>query len=547
MEKFTILLVDDDPALLDSFALRLSLSFNVETAATPQEAMAKLSQSKTLFDVAVIDMWMDDDPMAGLKLIDRIKKELTYPPECVVLTAYGKIETASACMEIGAFAFVEKGREETNRLLEKIVEKAANHCKLNRQRQSKTILSNLSKAFIRIIENRDPFEFRRSQRVTRWAVSIGQSMDLSDQQLIDIEIGAMLHDIGKALISEYIVMKPGRMTETEQKTLEEHPIMGYELMKDVPSISDDILMIIMHHHERYDGSGYPKGLKDDEIPILAKIVGLACDFEHSFSPATNRAIREPERAKAQIITLTQEGKLDPVVADHFLRLYEKGKITQVDMIRQYDELFALAVQEVKAHQYIQARRYCDDALGQILRESDIFGAAFCVASGDLFFEALQYKDASDYYKRASQLRPGFAEAFYKRGLAFEKQQMWERADWYYAVATKLIPSYVEAHLSRGQTLYKGGFSDEAMKCFDRALSLHPNCPTSYLGKGRIFHDRWQESLESEHNKRQAQNNYERALALMQTYETLSEEDKIVVDEIIEALNSLSLRDSEFAT
>jgi DNA-binding NtrC family response regulator len=125
VDRAKILLVDDDPALLDSFALRLSLDYEVVTAQSPEEAMTKLQESSPLFDVAVIDMWMNDDPQSGLKLIEQIRNQIASPPECVVLTAYGKIENASECMEKGSFGYVEKGRETTNKLLGQTINRAS--------------------------------------------------------------------------------------------------------------------------------------------------------------------------------------------------------------------------------------------------------------------------------------------------------------------------------------------------------------------------------------------------------------------------------------
>jgi HD-GYP domain-containing protein (c-di-GMP phosphodiesterase class II) len=538
VDKLKILLVDDDPALLDSFALRLSLNYDVQTAPDSHEAMIKIRESSPVFDAAVIDMWMNDDPFAGLKLLEQIKSEISSPPECVILTAYGKIENASECMEKGAFGYVEKGQQTTNSLLEQTINRASRFCRLKREQQSKSVLSGMSEALIRIVESHDPFEYRHSHRIALWSVIVGKRMNLKRQQLIDLEIGARLHDIGLALIPEAIVSKPGQKTVEEKRLFREHPVRGYELMKDMPSVSDDILKTILYHHERYDGSGYPQGLKGEDIPFLAMIVHVANEFENSFSPPGNRAIREPERAKLKLIRLMSEGKLDLHVTEHFIHAYEKGEITCIDTMRHSDELFALAKREAAAHNFIEVKKHCDNALNEILQESTYFGAAFCVATGDLFLEYNQYKDAADAYKRADELRPGFAEALYKRAVAFEKQEMWERADWHYALAAKLIPTYIEAHLARAHVLYKGSFLDEAMKIFDRVIILSPENASAYLGKGRIFHDRFSER-KAEEDKLQAWSNYEKALSILEEKGIPGDHDHVIKSEIKEALAALT--------
>ena len=116
--------------------------------------------------------------------------------------------------------------------------------------------------------------------------------------------------------------------------------------------------------------------------------------------------------------------------------------------------------------------------------------------------------------------------------------MWERTDWHYSVATKLIPTYIEAHLARAQVLYKGKFSDETMKVFDKVLALCPACASAYLGKGRIYHDRYSEG-QGEENKLQAQSNYEKALSVFKEKGIADEQDRVIKNEIEEALGALT--------
>ncbi len=542
--KTNVLFITGDSSAVDSYGALNKDIFNITTVSDLSKVLSTINDGISSYDVIVTDLTLGDAQSSGTEILERAKKLTQFPPECIVLLDRDRVDQASECLKSGAFAFVEKGRPETAAILGGTVEKAAHYHNLIRERQSKSVLSNMSEALIKASESRDPFRYRHSSRITKWAVLVGKRMGLTRQQLSDLEVGARLRNIGLALIPDIIITKPGRRTDEEKKLLEEHPRIGYDIAKDIPFISDDVLDAILYHHEMYDGSGFPMGLSGREIPLYAMITRVAIDFEHAFSPPDNRAIRDPERAKNKIIKSAKSGVLDPEVVDYFIQVYDDGDITKIDPLSHSDELFTKAKEEAKVNKFIEVRRYCDDALAEINREHEFFGAFFCIAIGDLFFEYKQYKDASDYYKKAIKLRPGYAEAFYKRGLAFEQQEMWERADWHYSVATSMIPTYIEAHLSRGQVLYKGGFLDEAMKSFERVINFAPDLAAAYLGRGRIFHERCillnEKGLftNASESKINARGNYEKARGLMTVKNELDQIESELMDEIIQALESL---------
>lgn len=545
MEKPRIFLISKDGDILDFFNNVLSTKYSVVNTFSTEDLLSNIKDSAPTYDIVIFDTSLNPSGELDFKFIKDVRDAIKTPPEFIVLSPQGEEAAIDKLLERGFCYYVEKGTKQTNKLLELSIQKAL-HCRQIYKEKCNNIslLSNMSNALVTAAEGKDPFRYRHSHRITKWAVLVGKRMGLSHQELADLEIGARLRNIGLAMIPDIIITKPGKRTVEEKRFFEQHPKLGYDIIKDVPAMSKDALNVILHHHERYDGQGYPYGLSGDAIPLFAMITRTAIDFEHAFSPAENRAIRDPERAKKTIINLAKEGALNPEIVKVYLDVYEDGELTKIDPLSHSDELFFLAIEAAKVHNFVEVRKHCENALAEINRESKFFGSFFCVAIGDLFFEYKQYKDASDYYKMAVKLRPGHAEAFYKRGLAFEKQEMWERADWHYSVAISMVPTYMEAHLSKGNVLYKGMFMDEAMRSFDRVIALEQNSPAAYLGRGRIFNEKINKLYErgnftkaNEHTIT-AKGNYEKARGILANKPVLTDSEQLLLDEIQQALEAL---------
>jgi len=535
MDNIKVLLVDDDPGFLDSSSMLLSPEFDVETAENAEQAISILEEAEGAFDVAVIDMLMYNDEEAGLKLIKQIGQMPIFAKSApIVLTAHGSIGNASKCMAAGALSYVEKGTADTQEILRQSIKTVGEFKRAFSFPKIPVLdLLEMLKVQINKIEERNPFEYRHSIRVTNWSLAILERMGIATpQKKMDLEIASGLHNIGKALLPEYI--SDGVRTPKERELFETYPELGRDLVSNIKiTITQETLEGILHHHERWDGSGYPHGLKGDKIPLLAGIIAVACEYDHAFSPRDNRALRNPEDARKAILSLKDEGKLDPEVVDAFVAAHEAGEIAKGETERFADVKFTDAVQQIKARQFDQAEQSCEEAIAEISEEDEYFRAALCVAAGDLFLNAdddSQCGVAVEYYAQAIKLRPAYAEAYYKRGLAYQKQSMWEQADAHYAIATAIVPSYLEAHLARGEVRYSGNFLNEAGISFDRVLSLigkDADIGTgadasqlkkfkalAYLGKGRI-HAR-------KGNKPQALANYESALDLCEDDELKEE-------------------------
>ena len=128
------------------------------------------------------------------------------------------------------------------------------------------------------VDKRDPFTARHSERVKQIAVDIGSVMHVSDNELEALEWGGLLHDVGKIGVPDDVLKKPERLTRAERMVMNSHPVLGAEIIAPVAKLAAE-LPIIRHHHEWYNGSGYPDRLIGDEIPKLARILHVADAFE----------------------------------------------------------------------------------------------------------------------------------------------------------------------------------------------------------------------------------------------------------------------------
>ncbi|MBW1742818.1 MAG: HD domain-containing protein [Deltaproteobacteria bacterium] len=178
-------------------------------------------------------------------------------------------------------------------------------------------------AFVEAIEARDPYTKQHSSRVTDFAVSIGKAIGCSEEQIDLLTFSGHLHDIGKLAIPDSILLKPGPLTKTEFNAIKKHPVIGANIIGRLGLLTGE-QRIILHHHERWNGKGYPGGLKGEAIPFLSRILAVADVYD---AMASDRAYRK--RLADEIVLKTiQEGAgvdFDGRVVETFLSLYEKGK------------------------------------------------------------------------------------------------------------------------------------------------------------------------------------------------------------------------------
>jgi HD-GYP domain-containing protein (c-di-GMP phosphodiesterase class II) len=174
------------------------------------------------------------------------------------------------------------------------------------------------------IDAKDPYTRGHSERVAKYSLAIGRQLGLSQRELVNIRVGALLHDVGKIGIDDRILRKPGALTEEEFEVMKTHPVKGEAIMGGVPQLRE-MLPGMLYHHERWEGGGYPEGLAGEAIPMLARIISLSDTFD---AMTTNRPYQKAMEIGyvIQRIQSFANTRFDPRVVNAFMKALDTGEI-----------------------------------------------------------------------------------------------------------------------------------------------------------------------------------------------------------------------------
>ncbi len=317
-----VLIVDDsedDALLLVRKLKRDGFNPTFERVDTP-EAMED-ALSKNTWDIILSDYNMPRfDAFAAL---DILKKSGIDIPFIIVSGAIGE-ETAVAAMKAGAHDYIMK--DNLARLVAAIErelgEAQIRHKKRETEKQLEHSFFDLAETVARAMDSRDPYTAGHARKVAEYARKIGEKMELDRDKINGLYVCGLLHDIGKISIPESILCKPGSLSEEEWALMRTHTIRGYEILKNC-SLPWPVADVALHHHEQLDGSGYPDGLKDDELNLENRIIRV-CDVVEAMS--SHRSYR-PAKSIAEVIDELKSGrglKYDSNIIDVMLQLLEEG-------------------------------------------------------------------------------------------------------------------------------------------------------------------------------------------------------------------------------
>lgn len=178
-----------------------------------------------------------------------------------------------------------------------------------------------TKALVAAVEARDPCTQEHSHTVSAYAEAIGRRLHLEESMLDTLRAASLLHDVGKIGVPDAILTKPGPLTEDEFKTIQRHPVTALEILSSISFLSDE-RPIILHHHERYDGKGYPNGLSGENIPLGARILAVADALDTMLSPRTYKEPYPVDRVRTELAE--QAGKqFDPNIVEETLALIDE--------------------------------------------------------------------------------------------------------------------------------------------------------------------------------------------------------------------------------
>jgi cyclic di-GMP phosphodiesterase len=333
-----ILVVDDEEAIREIVSSMLTAAkFTCRQAGSGTEALALLESGEE-FSLMLSDLMMAG--MDGIALLERTKERFPDMP-VIMVTAVHDISVALAALRNGAYDYLLKPFEreqllaQVRRALENRrlrLENRAYQTRLEdlvteRTAQLRKTMGNLERSYDVTLEAlgdaldlKDAETEGHSKRVTAFTIAIARAMGLSDKEIRVIARGAFLHDIGKMAIPDAILRKPGALTPDEIAVMREHCYRGYQMLKKIPFLMD-ASEIVYSHQERYDGTGYPRGMKGDEIPLGARIFSVADTLDAITSDRPYRPAQSLTAAREEIQRWSGR-QFDPEVVRVFLSMPE---------------------------------------------------------------------------------------------------------------------------------------------------------------------------------------------------------------------------------
>ncbi|MBP7212047.1 HD domain-containing protein [bacterium] len=335
-QKHTILAVDDEDNNLDLLKRTLRKNYNILAAHNGTEALKIVEECGDEIAVIVSDQKMPG--MEGTELFKKVSKK--YPDIIkVLLTGHSNVDIlVDAINECHLFQYLLKPFEPEQLCL--IVDNGIKKYELSSSRCQ--ILKDLSELFYKTIKSiafaldaKDKYTHGHSLRVTVYSLALAKALDLPDDILEEIETAGLLHDIGKIAIPEKILLKPGKLTPEEYEVIKKHPELGEKIVDSI-----DKLKLISNwlkcHHERYDGKGYPAGLKGEEIPISARIISIADTYDAMTSDRAYRVALSHETAIEEIKRCAGS-QFDPKLAELFANIDDTIKFIKENPDKYYKE------------------------------------------------------------------------------------------------------------------------------------------------------------------------------------------------------------------
>ncbi len=349
-----ILIVDDEAEITAILADLFEGKYDCTTAGSAEEALRLLAGTE--YELVVSDITMPG--MSGLDMIPHVRSG--WPNSVVVMiSGMQTMESAIDALRLGAFDYVMKPFD--LRQVEAVVKRALEHQGLivAKQRyedhleelvEQRTVeldqaLNSLEdayrstlKALTAALETRDLETHGHSERVVSYSMRLGREYGLGSRHTKSLEFGSLLHDIGKIGVPDLILRKPAKLTPEEWVLMRQHPLHGQQILRGIQFL-EGAARVVAQHHEKWDGSGYPLGLRGEEIDICARIFSVADAFD---AITSNRVYRKgkPYLAAAEELDAWAGKQFDPKVVEAFHRVppQDWDDLRDQSLIRKQDEL-----------------------------------------------------------------------------------------------------------------------------------------------------------------------------------------------------------------
>ena len=311
-DRPTILVVEDDAHIRDVLSGLLgTLGYRMLMAASAEQALDALNVVSP--DLVLTDVHLG--AMSGIELCVRLKADPRYElMPVVILTAVGDLEARVAGLAAGVDDFFTKPVEFVE-LRTRLAALLRVKMLLGQLERAEAVITTLALT----IEARDPYTLGHCDRLSRYAVALGQALGLDPDMVRALRLGGYLHDLGKIAVPDGILLKPGPLDPMEQERIRAHPGAGSDLVLGLRSM-ELVRPIMRHHHEKWDGSGYPDGLKGAAIPLGARIISVVDVFDALHTERPYKAALPRSEAVSLLIRETDAGYWDPKVVETFLEI-----------------------------------------------------------------------------------------------------------------------------------------------------------------------------------------------------------------------------------
>lgn len=318
MQKYKILVVDDESDNLALLYRTLRNDYEVKKTLSPLEALEMLQ--KEPFQIII-----SDHKMPFMDGVEFLKRSQEFLPEAIriLVTAYSDAKILIDAINYAKiYRYVKKPYQPAELL--QIVQAASEYYQLKEDNEVlisdlKNLFEGTIKSITEALDAKDSYTLGKSRRVTFYSMKIAQEMKFSKTEIGRIELAGLLHDIGMIGIREDILTKVDPLTPDEFEEIKNHVNYSIKILEDIKQL-DSVIQIIKAHHERYDGSGYPLGLKGDEIPKSAQIIAVADAYESLLSDRSYRPKLQPNDA-LEMIRKNKGAQFAPDVVDIFERIF----------------------------------------------------------------------------------------------------------------------------------------------------------------------------------------------------------------------------------
>ena len=317
-DRPVILIVDDDPLKMKMIeAMLVPQKYSIYKANNGDNALSIVN--KIDFDLIFLDIMMP--VMNGYEVCRRLKNNRdTRRIPVIMITALDDSKSKIQGIEAGADDFVSMPPN-----MSELVARTQSLIKLKRSNDNLADIEQILFSLANAVEAKDGYTHGHIERVSNLAVNLGGQIGLSSKQLEALRLGGALHDIGKIVIADNILMKPGKLSTDEILVMQTHAERGWEICLPLKKNLGEALEVVRYHHEKLDGSGYPFGLKSEKIPIVAQIMAVVDIYDALITDRPYRKAMALQQAFAILRDMAANGELNSTIVEEMIALAKSDK------------------------------------------------------------------------------------------------------------------------------------------------------------------------------------------------------------------------------